>query len=290
MKLLREPMVHFLLLGAAIFVIFSLVPGDRRGRPGHIIITQGKIDNLAATFARVWQRPPTERELTGLIQDHIREEVLYQEAMALGLDRDDTIIRRRLRQKMEFISEDFAAQAEPSDEELRAYLNSHAAVFAGEPRFTFRQIYLDPQRRGGNLARDVSRLLAELQLARDRTDPAEIGDGFLLAHEFENVSAAEVAQTFGDTFAKSLSTLTPGQWQGPVPSGYGVHLVYVSQRIEGRTPQLADVRDAVRREWANARRLEMNEAFYQSLLERYTIAIEPPSPPAGEKNVVEVRR
>jgi hypothetical protein len=290
MKLLREPMVHFLLLGAAIFVIFSLAPGDRRGRPGRIIITQGKIDNLAATFARVWQRPPTERELDGLIQDHIREEVLYREAMALGLDRDDTIIRRRLRQKMEFIAEDFAAQAEPNDDELRAYLNSHAAAFADEPRFTFRQIYLDPQRRGGDLARDASRLLAELQLARDRTDPAELGDGFLLAHQFENVSAAEVAQTFGDTFVKSLSTLTPGQWQGPVPSGYGVHLVYVSQRIEGRTPQLADVRDAVRREWANARRLEMSEAFYQSLLERYTVAIEPPSPPAGEKNVAEVRR
>ena len=118
-----------------------------------------------------------------MIHDHIREEVLYREALALGLDRDDTIIRRRLRQKMEFISDDFAAQAEPNDEELRAHLNSHAAAFAVEPRFTFRQIYLDPQRRGGNLARGASRLLAELELARDRTDPAELGDGFLLGHE-----------------------------------------------------------------------------------------------------------
>lgn len=206
------------------------------------------------------------------------------------MDRDDTIIRRRLRQKMEFVSEDFAAQVEPSDDELRAYLNSHAAAFAVEPRFTFRQVYLDPQRRGGNLARDVNRLLAELQQGRDHADPAALSDAFLLAHEFESVSAAEVAQAFGDTFVAGLSTLTSGQWQGPVPSGYGVHLVYVSEHTEGRIAEFADVRDAVRREWANARRLEANEAFYQGLLERYTVAIERPPPPGEAKNVVEVRR
>jgi hypothetical protein len=165
MKFLREPLVHFLLLGAAIFVIYGLVSGDRGGKANHIIVSQGKIANLVATFTRIWQRPPADRELEGLIQDYIREEVLYREALALGLDRDDTIIRRRLRQKMEFVSEDFAARAEPSDDELRAYLRTYPEVFAIEPRFTFRQVYLDPQRRGANLARDVARLLDELQQA-----------------------------------------------------------------------------------------------------------------------------
>jgi hypothetical protein len=125
MKFLREPLVHFLLLGSAIFVVYGLVSERGVEKPGHTTVTQGKIENLAATFARVWQRPPTDRELDGLIQDYIREEVLYREALALGLDRDDTVIRRRLRQKMEFVSEDFAAQAEPSREELLTYLKSH---------------------------------------------------------------------------------------------------------------------------------------------------------------------
>ena len=282
MKYLREPLLHFVLLGAAMFVIYGLVSQERVGKPGHIIITQGKIDNLAATFARVWHRPPADQELEGLIRDYVREEVLYREALALGLDRDDTVIRRRLRQKMEFVSEDFAAQAEPSDDDLRAYLQAHPEAFAAEPRVTFRQVYLDPLRRGAHLARDTDRLLAELRHISNTADPAELGDAFLLPHRFERVSTAEVRTIFGETFAAGLSTLTPGQWQGPIPSGYGVHLVHVSERTAGRIPELAEVREAVRREWANARRLEANKRFYEGLLERYTVTIEPPQPKAAE--------
>ena len=276
MKVLREPLLHFVLLGAAMFVIYGLASEERGGKPGHIVVTRGTVDNLAATFARVWRRPPTDQELEGLIQEYVREEVLYREALALGLDRDDTLIRRRLRQKLEFVSEDVAAQAEPSDDDLRAYLQAHPEAFAIEPRFTFRQVYLDSQRRGASLARDVDRLLAELQQAGDNADPATFGDASLLAHQFESFSAADVRKAFGDTFVAGLSALTPGQWQGPVPSGYGVHLVYVSERTEGRIPELADVRDAVRREWANARRLEASEEFYETLLQRYTVTVERP--------------
>jgi hypothetical protein len=282
MKCLRDPLLHFLLLGAAMFVIYGLVSQERGGKPGHIIITQGTIEHLAATFARVGQRPPTDQELAGLIQEYVREEVLYREALALGLDRDDTLIRRRLRQKMEFVSEDVAAQAEPSDDDLRAYLQAHPEAFAVEPRVTFRQVYLDPRRRGAHLARDLDRLLVELRHIRHTADPAELGDAFLLPHRFERVSATEVGTIFGDTFAAGLSTLTPGQWQGPVPSGYGVHLVYVSERIEGRIPELAEVREAVRREWANSRRLAANQQFYEGLLKRYTVTIEAPQPKAAE--------
>jgi hypothetical protein len=290
MKCLREPLLHFVLLGAAMFVMYGLVSEERGGKPGHIVVTQGTVDNLAATFARVWRRPPTDQELDGLIQDYVREEVLYREALALGLDPDDTLIRRRLRQKMEFVSEDVAAQAEPSDDDLRAYLQEHPEAFAVEPRFTFWQVYLDPLRRGAHLARDVDRLLAELRHRGHTADPAELGDGVLLARRFDHVSATEVRTIFGDIFAAGLSALTPGQWQGPVPSGYGVHLVYVSERTAGRTPELAEVREAVRRAWADARRLEANETLYRTLLRRYTVTIERP-PPAGEgKSLAEVRR
>jgi hypothetical protein len=290
MKLLSEPLMHFLLLGAAIFVIYSLVSEDRGSKPGHIIVTQGKITNLAATFARIWQRPPAAQELEGLIQEYIREEVLYREALALGLDRDDTVIRRRLRQKMEFVSEDFAAQVEPSDDDLRAYLQLHSEAFAIEPRFTFRQVYLDPQRRGAHLARDLDRLLAELQQAGDTADVAALGDAFLLPRDVEDAPATDVRKAFGDMFVTGLSALTPGQWQGPMPSSYGVHLVYVIERTEGHMPQLPDVRAAVRREWANARRVEATERFYHTLLQRYTVSIERPQFGGEEKGVAEVRR
>lgn len=290
MKCLREPLLHFVLLGAAMFVIFGLVSEDRGRRPGHIIVNQGTIDNLAAAFARTWRRPPAEQELEGLIQDYIREEVLYREALALSLDRDDTIIRRRLRQKMEFIAEDVTTLSEPTDEELHAYLQAHPEAFAIEPRFTFQQVYLDSRRRGTHLARDVDRLLAELQQLGDKANLAALGDAFLLPHHFESLSATEARKAFGDSFVAGLSTLTPGQWQGPVPSGYGVHLVTVSERTPARIPELAEVRDAVRREWANARRVEANETFFRSLLQRYTVTIEHPQPAGGEKNVAEVRR
>jgi hypothetical protein len=290
MKFLREPLVHFLLLGAAMFVIYGLVSEEGGGKPGDIIVTQGTIDNLAAAFARTWHRPPADQELEGLIQDYIREEVLYREALALGLDRDDTIIRRRLRQKLEFIFEDVAAQAEPRDEDLHAYLQAHPEAFAIEPRFTFQQVYLDSRRRGPHLTRDVDRLLAELQQLDDNANLAALGDAFLLPHHFERLSATEARKTFGDTFVAGLSTLMPGQWQGPVPSGYGVHLVAVSERTPARIPELAEVREAVRREWAHARRLEANETFVRSLLQRYTVTIKPPQPAGGEKKMAEVRR
>jgi hypothetical protein len=273
-KLLREPLVHFLLLGAGLFVAFGLV-GERTGsEPREIVATQGQIESLAIGFARTWQRPPTDTELEGLIQDYIREEVYYREALALGLDKDDIVIRRRLRQKMEFVTDDVAAQAEPTDDELSAYLKAHPETFRVERRFTFSQVYLNPDRHGQNLARDAELLLAKLNEAGGQADVSALGDPFLLNHKFEAVPGSEVAKQFGEAFAAKLGALSPGHWQGPVESGYGVHLVFVGQRAGGRVPALEEVREAVRREWANAERLEANEQFYQGLLKRYTVTIE----------------
>lgn len=278
-KLLREPLVHFLLLGAGLFVAFGLVGEHSGSEPGEIVATQGQIDSLAIGFARTWQRPPTDSELEGLIQDHIREEVYYREALALGLDKDDIVIRRRLRQKMEFVTDDVAAQAEPTDDELSAYLKAHPKAFRVERRFTFSQVYLNPERHGENLARDAALLLVKLNEAGGKADVSALGDPFLLSHTFEAVPGSEVAKQFGAAFAARLGALSPGQWQGPVGSGYGVHLVFVGQRTGGGVPALEEVREAVRREWANAERLEANEKFYQGLLKRYTVTIERPQPP-----------
>jgi len=229
---------------------------------------------MAEGFTRTWRRPPTSDEIEGLIKDRVQEEVYSREAMALGLDKEDTIIRRRLRQKMEFVTDDVAALAEPTDDELTTYLKTHADTFRVQRQFTFSQVYLNPERHGENLARDTQQLLAQLQQAGEKAEVSELGDSFLLEHKFQSLPASEAVKEFGEKFAAKLGELSLGQWQGPLESGYGVHLVLVSERTEGRVPALAEVRDAVRREWANARRLEANEKFYQELLKRYVVTIE----------------
>jgi len=143
-RMLKEPLLHFLLLGAGLFVAYGITQTPGNAGPNEIVITQGQIEHLVTGFTRTWQRPPTSEELAGLVRDRVREEVYYREAMAMGLDKDDTVIRRRLRQKMEFVSADIADQAVPSDAELDAYLNAHPDKFLTEPRFSFSQVYLDP--------------------------------------------------------------------------------------------------------------------------------------------------
>lgn len=288
-RLLREPLVHFLVLGALLFAGYALL--NRGGpAPGRIVVTQGQVASLVASFSRTWQRPPTNEELAGLIRDRVREEVYCREAMALGLDRDDTVIRRRLRQKMEFVSDDVAARTEPTEDELSAYLQAHSEAFRVQRQFTFSQVYLNPERHGANLARDTAQLLAQLHQAGGKSDVSVLGDSFMLEHTFAALPGSEVAKLFGRTFATELGKLAPGQWHGPIESGYGVHLVFVSERTEGRVPALAEVRDAVRREWTNTRRLETNEKLYADMLKRYTVTIEQTSQAAeGGKTVAEAQ-
>ncbi len=289
-RILREPLLHFLVLGAAIFAAYSFVSKHSGEEPGKIVVTEGQIANLAAGFTKAWQRPPTAEELAGLIRDRVREEVYCREALALGMDKDDTIIRRRLRQKMEFVSDDIAAQAEPTETDLNSYLAAHPDSFGIEPRLTFRHVYLNPSKHGENLARDAVQLLAQLNQTGNKADVSTLGDSFLLEHSFTAAPGSEVAKQFGEKFATRLAELPTGQWQGPVESGYGLHLVLISERTKGRLPALAEVRDAVRREWSNARRLEANEKFYQELQKRYIVTIENPEPVAGQKKLAEARR
>jgi hypothetical protein len=289
-KLLREPLVHFLILGALLFFAFNLMNNRTSGDTRKIVVTAGQIEHLEYGFARVHQRPPDADELKGLIRDYLREEVYYREALALGLDRDDVPIRQRLRQKMEFISEDVAAQAEPTQAQLRSYLNDHPDKFRVERHFTFSQIYLDPARHGQGLNADAQKMLAELNKPSTTANVSTMGDPFLLEPRSQDVSASDVARDFGDKFAAALSELPVGKWQGPVESGLGMHLVYLSSRTDGRLPRLDEVREAVRREWANDYRLEANEKFYEGLLKRYTVTVELPQPVADEKAQAGVKR
>jgi hypothetical protein len=284
-RLVREPLAHFVLLGAALFAVSHIVNKRAGNVPGTVVVTHGQIEHLAAGFARTWQRPPSTEELDGLISGYIREEVYVREAMAMGLDRDDAVIRRRLQQKLEFISDDVAALAEPSDEDLAAFIQAHPDTFRVERRFTFRHVYLDPQRHRSSLGRDAAELLTRLKDGVAKADVSVRGDPFLLAHEFDAVPNSEIRMQFGDAFARALNELRLGEWQGPVESGYGAHLVLVSERTEGRIPALQEIRDAVRREWANAQRLQGDGKFYRALLARYTVTFEPPVAITGNNEV-----
>lgn len=274
-RLLREPLLHFLLLGAVLFAAHGILSRGSISEPGRIVVTQGQIESMALLYARSWQRAPTDAELQGLIRNYVREEVLYREGLALGLDRDDPIIRRRVGQKLEFISEN-AEAAEPSDGDLQAYLDSHPAVFAAEPRFTFRHIYLDPRRHKKMLAADAGRMLNELNSPGSSLDASSLGDPTTLPLDFDKAAASRIKNTLGIQFAKALAEIAPGPWTGPVESGYGMHLVQVSERAEPRIPALAEVREAVKREWQLARRIAASEKSYQNLLQRYTVTIERP--------------
>lgn len=272
--LLKEPLVHFLLLGALFFAGYEILNSGNEHKAGQIVVTQGRIESLQTSFTRVWQRPPTPPEMDGLIRDYVREEVLAREAMALGLDRDDTVIRRRLRQKMEFIANDLTVPAEPTEEELEKYLAKHSDRFLIEPRFSFRQVFLNPEKHGDALQHDTAHLLAELNSQDVTVDFRMLGDSTMLTPEMANASPGEVAHQFGDEFTPQLEQLPLGRWHGPVTSGYGVHVVMVEDRIPGTVPELATIREEVARAWADERRRKDQEQFYRELMKRYAVTIE----------------
>ena len=280
-SLLREPLVQFLLLGAALFALDAwLRPAAAPAAGGEIAVSEARIRNLAQNFARTWQRPPTREELDGLVDTHVREEVMVREALALGLDRDDAIIRRRLQQKMEFVSEEAAALARPTDDELNAYLEANADAFRVAPRATFVQVYLDPAKRSGTIDADVKRLLETLNRSGAQPDFANMGDRLtLLDPRYDDTSEAEVARLFGAEFAAALVKQPVGKWVGPIRSGYGAHLVRVDSLQPGGTPSLEEVRPLVEREWTNAKRQALSKAFYEKLRSKYAIKVQMPEAP-----------
>jgi PPIC-type PPIASE domain len=272
--LLREPLVQFLALGAALFAA-SVPVGNRPGGDDRIVVPVGRIEQLAAGFARTWRRPPTQEELRGLVEDFVREELASREATAMGLDRDDAIIRRRLRQKLEFLTDDLT-EAEPSDEELRAFMAAHPGDYHREPRVAFRQVFVSPKKHGRAAARDAARLLDRLRAGE--LDPDVAGDPIMLDDRLPLSPRSEVARLFGDGFAAQVVQLPEGSWEGPLTSGYGMHLVRVEARDEGRDSDLTEVRDAVRRDWLADRGRRARDAYYEALRRRHHVVIEWPSP------------
>jgi peptidyl-prolyl cis-trans isomerase C len=276
MRLLKEPLLHFLLIGAGLFLLFARVGDPGPERTDRIVVTADDVEQMATLWSRRWQRPPTPAEREGLVQARIREEVLYREALALGLETDDTIVRRRMAQKMEFLLEDLAPPREPTDAELEVFLRDNAERFRQPARFSFTHVYLSTDKRGDQAVQDARFLLDDLRIRGQDADPVAVSDPFMLELRMQDRAEHDVSRAFGREFVEVLRGAPVGRWHGPVESPYGVHLVLVRDRIGTPAPELAEVRDRVRDELLQQRRREANEAMIERLKERYEIMVEAP--------------
>ncbi|SDJ69709.1 peptidyl-prolyl cis-trans isomerase [Microbulbifer yueqingensis] len=264
----RDPVLHFAIIGSLLFGASSLYR-DKRADGGDITVTGDRIDHLAAIFERSWQRPPDATELRQLIDEHVREEILYREAVRLGLDQDDTVVRRRMRMKMELLAGDLADAIEPGDEVLQAYYRRHIDRYMVPARYTFEQIYLDSNQRA-EVAEDARLILGRLAAG---DNPRELGDTSLLQPSHKEASEENLARQFGGSFALQLRELEPGQWAGPVTSAYGEHLVRVSARLPAHEPGFTSVRDTVLRDWQADERQKILQTQYETLRGNYRVEI-----------------
>jgi hypothetical protein len=261
-------------LALLIFAAYAvLAPPAQEAPVGSIVVSSGKIEQMAAIFARTWQRPPSPEELKGLIDDYVTEEIYVREALALGLDTDDTVIRRRLRQKMEFMTSADVDALTPTDADLQTYLDTHPDTFSEAPQVGFQQVYLNPDRHRDTMDQDAAALLEALR-ADPEADPSVLGDASLLPYELPLTSVGSIDRIFGPEIAASVAQAEPGVWTGPVASPYGLHLIRVATKSPGRLPALPEIREAVLREWSNAKRQDLEAARLAELLGRYDVRID----------------
>jgi len=284
---LREPLVHFLTIGALLFLGFHFWGGGGQDS-NRIVITPGQIDSMVMRFTRTWQRAPTHKELKGLLDDYVRGEIAAREARRMGLDRDDTVIQRRLRQKLEFMAEDVLNAQPPTDEELQAWMQEHADKFRIEPGIGFFQVYLNPDRRGNSIQDDAQKMLEQLRAAGPPTENISAGDTLMLPGQVDLTRLSGIKRMFGSRFVDEIIQVEPGRWTGPLSSGYGLHLVYVTERKESRMPAFAEVRQSVEREFLALRRNRELDAMYEKLLERYQVTMQKPIEQNGTANAATV--
>jgi len=274
-RLAREPLLHFFVLGAVLFALYSWLHRGVLNAPNEIFVSRGQVSSLQAQFERVWQRPATPVELQHVVDNWVREEIFYREGLAMGLDRDDPVVRRRVGQKIQFIIES-VAPTPPTTAELQAWLDAHPDQYAIEPSYSLRQVYFDPRRHGASLERDIASARRILVGGANNA-----GDSTLLPAEMRNSAQADVERAFGAEFAAALQDLPLGSWQGPLRSTFGLHLVRLSERSGGHAPPLEQVRTAVERDVVQARTEQANEAIYSRLRANYRVRVESAATPGA---------
>lgn len=271
MTILKEPFFHFLALGVFIFAAYAwLGDGDDAGQ---IVVTRGQQDNLVSTFRQTWQRPPTAEEFQGLLEDYIRQEIAYREASAMELDRNDIVIRRRLRQKLELLTEDLASMTPPTTEEITAFYEVHKEDYRADPRYSFQQLYFSADHRNEKAREDALGALVQLEAGGSEAETA--ADVISLPRAMRDATRREVAATFGTGFADALAALPKDSWAGPVESGFGQHLVRMAGHTESQILPLVEVWQTVRNDLLAERRQQAVEDLYDNLADNYRITVEP---------------
>ena len=273
--LLKDPLVHFLLIGAALFALLRWQSDGGRENPQEILITAEQVTQLRQATAVLQGREPTRAELEQLVEPAIREEVYYREALALGLDVEDDEVRRRLVEKMQYLTEDLVDPEPASEEELRAFFDAAPERFLIPELVIFDQVFFSPSTRGDALAGDVEEALAAL---RDGAEPADVGDRTPLQERFEDAPRERVAVLFGEDMTNAVFTLPPGDWSGPYQSDFGAHLVRVISRSVARQPTFDQVREQAREAFAADRRRTANERAYAEMRARYDVVVDWPEP------------
>jgi hypothetical protein len=277
---LREPLLHFLLLGVVLFGAYAYF---QRGRGGvesskQIALSLDDLRTMDVYLQSQWHRQPTPAEFQAMVEDKVREEVLYREALAMGLDKDDTIVKRRMAQKMQFLAEDVAAAHEPSTPELKAWFEKNSSKFALPSRYSFRHLYFSPDKRGKNAQADATQVLSKIAgQPEDSKLAASLADQFMFQDYYGDRAPDALAKEFGPQFVAALEKLKPGSWQGPIESGYGWHLVFVDTVIPGRIPAFEEMEPDVKTAWLAEQKKQAWQKAYADMRAKYSVLL--PAPP-----------
>lgn len=267
-SLWRQPLVHFLVAGVAIFALNELRDPPEPAGSHRIVVTVAAVERMAGLWQKTWGRPPSEAELQALVRDYIKEEIYYREALRLGLDVNDTVIRRRLRQKMEFLTNSDAETLTPDDASLQAFYEQNAEKYRKSPVYDFEQVYFSNE--------NVARIARALQALRSGTDSQSLGDPISLPAAITGADESGIARTFGSAFYAGLQSLEPNAWSGPVTSGFGQHIVRINRKDPARQLTLNEARKTVENDWRAAQRTAALDAAFQQLRAGYEIEIETP--------------
>src|SRR5215472_14487532 len=277
---LREPLLHFLLIGMVLFAAYAYINRGRSGTasPTQIVLSLDELATMEAYFESQWHRRPTPQEFQAMVEDKIKEEVLYREGLVMGLDKGDTIVRRRMAQKVQFLAEDVATAHEPSTAELKAWFEKNADKFALPSRYSFRHVYFSPDKRGTNAHDDAAKALARIAgLPEDSTMITSVADRFMFQDYYGDSTPSAIAKEFGPQFAVALEKVKPASWQGPIESGFGWHLVFIDTVIPGRTPAFDEVESEVKTAWLGDQKAQAWQKAYQTMRAKYTVLL--PAPP-----------
>ena len=290
-RLLREPLFHFLLLGAALFGVYRYLPPQGPAQPAaqaaepaaapsrQILLSLDQLTRLALAFQANWGREPTSQELDRMVEDDVKEEIFYREGLALGLDKDDEIVRRRMAQKMQFLAENVAAQHAPSDAELRAFFDQNRKLFEEPPRLGFRHLYFSPDRRASNARADAEKAFGEI---KGETEEVKVSgaDPFMYQDYYRDKAPDYLRKEFGPDFAEAIVKLPTGSWQGPIESGFGWHLVFIDTLIPARAPPFEEIEPDVKQAWLAEQKAKAVKQAYDEMRAKYTILM-PAPPPEG---------